>query len=70
MFRYEIRRERCLLEGETGEEVLEDGVGLGQHFVEPLDRHVRLHTTFMCFKLPWREAGPPDQHDDKVDSDQ
>ena len=22
------------------------------------------------FKLPWREAGPPDHHDDKVDSDQ
>ena len=24
----------------------------------------------MEFKLPWREAGPPDHHDDKVDSDQ
>ena len=22
------------------------------------------------FNLPWREAGPPDHHDDKVDSDQ
>ena len=22
------------------------------------------------FKLPWREAGPPNNHDDKVDSDQ
>ena len=22
------------------------------------------------FKLPWREAGPPNLHDDKVDSDQ
>ena len=22
------------------------------------------------FKLPWREAGPPDHYDDKVDSDQ
>ena len=22
------------------------------------------------FKLPWREAGPPDHHDDEVDSDQ
>jgi len=22
------------------------------------------------FKLPWREAGPLDDHDDKVDSDQ
>ena len=22
------------------------------------------------FKLPWREAGPPHHHDDKVDSDQ
>jgi len=22
------------------------------------------------FKLPWREAGPPKHHDDKVDSDQ
>ena len=22
------------------------------------------------FKLPWREAGPPSHHDDKVDSDQ
>jgi len=22
------------------------------------------------FKLPWREAGPPYHHDDKVDSDQ
>jgi len=22
------------------------------------------------FKLPWREAGPPNYHDDKVDSDQ
>ena len=22
------------------------------------------------FKLPWREAGPPYRHDDKVDSDQ
>ena len=22
------------------------------------------------FKLPWREAGPPRHHDDKVDSDQ
>ena len=21
-------------------------------------------------KLPWREAGPPNHHDDKVDSDQ
>ena len=24
----------------------------------------------MEFKLPWREAGPPNLHDDKVDSDQ
>ena len=23
-----------------------------------------------AFKLPWREAGPPNHHDDKVDSDQ
>jgi len=22
------------------------------------------------FKLPWREAGPPNHHNDKVDSDQ
>jgi len=22
------------------------------------------------FNLPWREAGPPNHHDDKVDSDQ
>ena len=22
------------------------------------------------FKLPWREAGPPNHHEDKVDSDQ
>jgi len=22
------------------------------------------------FKLPWREAGPPNHHDDKLDSDQ
>ena len=22
------------------------------------------------FKLPWREAGPPNHHDDKMDSDQ
>jgi len=22
------------------------------------------------FKLPWREAGPPNHHDNKVDSDQ
>ena len=22
------------------------------------------------FKVPWREAGPPNHHDDKVDSDQ
>jgi len=22
------------------------------------------------FKLPWREDGPPNDHDDKVDSDQ
>ena len=22
------------------------------------------------FKLPWRKAGPPNHHDDKVDSDQ
>ena len=22
------------------------------------------------FKIPWREAGPPDHHDDEVDSDQ
>jgi len=22
------------------------------------------------FKLPWREADPPNHHDDKVDSDQ
>ena len=22
------------------------------------------------FKLPWREAGPPNHHDDNVDSDQ
>ena len=22
------------------------------------------------FKLPWHEAGPPNHHDDKVDSDQ
>ena len=22
------------------------------------------------FKLPWREAGPPNHHDDEVDSDQ
>jgi len=25
---------------------------------------------FRGFKLPWREAGPPNHHDDKVDSDQ
>ena len=23
-----------------------------------------------ALKLPWREAGPPNDHDDKVDSDQ
>jgi len=23
-----------------------------------------------AFKLPWREAGPPNHHDDKMDSDQ
>jgi len=23
-----------------------------------------------AFDLPWREAGPPNHHDDKVDSDQ
>ena len=36
-----------------------------------------LHTDGRCkatwkreFKLPWREAGPPNHHDDIVDSDQ
>ena len=24
----------------------------------------------LTFKLPWREAGPPNHHDDTVDSDQ
>ena len=24
----------------------------------------------MKFKLPWREAGPPNHHDNKVDADQ
>ena len=28
---------------------------------------VRAHN---LFKLPWREAAPPDHHDDQVDSDQ
>jgi len=23
-----------------------------------------------CTKLPWREAGPPNRHEDKADSDQ
>ena len=28
-----------------------------------------LKRTAREFKLPWREAGPPNHHDDKVDSD-
>ena len=41
------------------------------------DRRVRVWGGGRCkatwnmeFKLPWREAGPPNHHDDKVDSDQ
>jgi len=33
---------------------------------------LRLHFVFLWereFKLPWREAGPPNHLDDKVDSD-
>ena len=30
----------------------------------------RARTRKRGFKLPWREAGPPNHHDDKVDSDQ
>jgi len=29
----------------------------------------RLWFSSLGFKLPWREAGPPNHHDDKVDSD-
>jgi len=29
------------------------------------------HTlTHICMQIPWREADPPNHHDDKVDSDQ
>jgi len=34
----------------------------------PRESEERLYWT-RKFKLPWREAGPPDHHDDKVDSD-
>jgi len=35
------------------------------------DREGRCNATWKReFKLPWREAGPPNHHDDKVDSDQ
>jgi len=33
-------------------------------------RELRQSTWKREFKLPWREAGPPNHHDDKVDSDQ
>ena len=53
--------------------VLSAGVG-----VAPLLRNLRTHlpegsckaTWKRELKLPWREAGPPNHHDDKVDSDQ
>ena len=35
-----------------------------------LRRRLELEAMAGGFKLPWREAGPPNHHDDKVDSDQ
>ena len=37
---------------------------------EPYEEGRRKATWKREFKLPWREAGPPNHHDDKVDSDQ
>jgi len=35
------------------------------------DQRVQIQATWKReFKLPWREAVPPNHHDDKVDSDQ
>jgi len=31
---------------------------------------IRKATWKKGFKLPWREAGPPNHHEDQVDSDQ
>ena len=49
--------------------------GLGcRHRQAPVVRedHPHLHRKVDVreLKLPWREAGPPSHHDDKVDSDQ
>ena len=35
-----------------------------------LVRRALVRTWKREFKLPWREAGPPNHHDDKVDSNQ
>jgi len=46
---------------------------LGQAEFEVVVRHPERQakaTWKREFKLPWREAGPPHHHDDKVDSDQ
>ena len=39
-------------------------------FARPEPRVQVLRLREREFKLPWREAGPPNHHDDKVDSDQ
>ena len=46
---------------ERGQQELVQGVGMAWSAAGPWKREV---------KLPWREAGPPNPHDDKVDSDQ
>ena len=51
------------------------GVDLKHNFPVIQDVHLREEGSCKAtwkkkFKLPWREAGPPDHHDDKVDSDQ
>jgi len=48
-------------------------VALLSDFEALIERVVEEHRKYfpkVAFKLPWREAGPPNHHDDKVDSDQ
>jgi len=70
-------RERALEIGEPGPDCdFERELGACQHERGGSRRGRAPGISFMRgtwkreFKLPWREAGPPNHHDDKVDSDQ
>jgi len=57
--------------GDTHVQLDEEARSLPLRLPPPLNHLV---PKWMCvgreFKLPWREAGPPNHRDDKVDSDQ